>query len=134
MRRDHLLIALLGATIVALLLAGAAALLAPAAPLDLLPPGATVVRVERRGFARALVIVQMPPRQNRHAVYRHMVNTGWRLRRVNVLPDDPDQNLFRRSFAGNLLEAATLQRDFRDSRTVTIHYFRCVRRLTCWWR
>lgn len=134
MRRDYLLIAALGATLLALLLGGALALAGPAVPEGVLPPGAALLSVEGRGPGRVVLVARLAPRQTRHSVYRHLVGAGWRLRRVNVLPDDAAQELFRRGLRGHLFETVALTRDPRDQRTVTIVYYRCLRRVTCGWR
>lgn len=133
MRRDYLLIAALAAALLALLAGGAAVLAGPAVPDDLLPPGATLISVHGRGPGRVVLVAQVAPRQSRHNVYRHLVGAGWRLRRVNVPPEDAVQELFRRRLGGHLIEAVALTRDPRDRRVVTISYYRCLRRVTCGW-
>lgn len=134
MRRDYLMIAALGTLILAVAIGGVAALLAPPSPRLLLPAGATLLRVERQGLGRVVVVAHLQPRQNRYTVYQHLVSNGWRLRRVNVLPDDTAQNLFRRSLDGHVLEMVMLSRDQRDHATVTLVYYRCLLQVTCTWR
>jgi hypothetical protein len=119
----------------ALLLGAAWALLvAPTLPPNLLPADAVVARVQPQGIGRSFVLARLGPRQGRQDLYAHLTAQGWRLRRVNVLPDDEDQIYFRRSMGGHLLEVAIVAPAGRGRGAVTVAYSRCLRRLTCGWR
>jgi hypothetical protein len=134
-RRDLLLASGMAALLCALLLGAARALLvASPLPPDLLPPDAVVVRVQPQGGGRSLVIARLGPRQSRQDLYAYLTAQGWRLRRVNVLPEDEDQVYFRRSMEGHMLEVAIVAPAGRGRGAVTVAYSRCVRRLTCDWR
>lgn len=134
-RRDLLLASTMAGLLCALLLAGAWGLLAaPPVPADLLPASATVTQVRRQGFGRSLVLAQLGPRQGRHDLYAHLTARGWRLRRVNQLPDDEDQVYFRRSMGGYMLEVAIVAPAGEGRGVVAVAYSRCVRRVSCSWR
>jgi hypothetical protein len=134
-RRDLLLASGMVALICALLLGAAWALLvASPLPRDLLPPDAVVARVQPQGGGRSLIVARLGPRQGRQDLYAHLTAQGWRLRRVNVLPEDEDQVYFRRSMGGHMLEVAIVAPAGRARGAVAIAYSRCVRRLTCGWR
>ncbi|NJN18305.1 MAG: hypothetical protein HC822_19630 [Oscillochloris sp.] len=103
-------------------------------PPGLLPPGATLIKVERRGPGRLAATVVLAERQPANHVHQHFSAAGWRLRRVNVLPDESDQTYIRRSLRGYLFESTLVRRDEDNRRQVTLFYQRCVRRLSCGWR
>lgn len=135
MRRDLLLASGVAALACALLLGAAWALLA-ASPLppDLLPADAVVARVQPQGVGRSLVLARLGPRQGRQHLYAHLTAHGWRLRRVNMLPDDEGQVYFRRSMGDRLLEVAIVAPAGRGRGAVTVEYSRCLRHITCSWR
>lgn len=131
MRRSLPLAAALAGLLCALLLgAAAAALAAPPAPADLVPPDAALAHVERMGGGRTLVVARLAPRRGLHALHSHLAAGGWRLRRVNALPEDEGQTYFRRSVGGYLLEVAIVTRAAGGG-PVSITYWRCVRHLSC---
>jgi hypothetical protein len=134
-RRDLLLASGIAGLLCALLLGASWALLAvPPVPRDLLPADAVLAQVQSQGGGRSLVVARLGPRQGRQALYEHLTARGWRLRRVNVSPEDEDQIYFRRSVGGHLLEVAIVAQTGQGRSAVTISYSRCVRRLTCSWR
>jgi hypothetical protein len=135
MRRDLLLASGLVGLICALLLGATWALLAaPPVPRDLLPADAALLQVQAQGGGRQLVTARLAPRQGLQTLFKHLTARGWRMRRVNALPDEPVQTYFRRSMAGYLLEVATVTRWGQGRGGVRIAYTRCVRHLTCSWR
>lgn len=135
MRRDLLLVSAMAGLICAVLLGGSWALLMSSpVPPDLLPPDATLIQRQAQGGGRSLLLARLGPRQGRHDLYAHLTAHGWRMRRVNVLPDDQDQIYFRRSMGGYLLEVAIVTPTGQGRGAVAITYTRCVRRLTCSWR
>jgi hypothetical protein len=134
-RRDLMLASGMAGLFCALLLAAAWGLLVvPPLPRDLLPPDATVAQVRPQGLGRSLVLAQLGPRQGRHDLYAHLTAQGWRLRRVNVLPDDADQIYFRRSMGGYVLEVAIVAPAGQGRGLVAVAYSRCVRHISCSWR
>lgn len=135
MRRRVLLIVGAVALLCGLVASAALALLvAPPVPPNLLPPDAVVAQVERAGAGQRRVFARLAQRGGLHDLHKHLTDNGWRLRRVNVLPEDDGQLYFRRSVGGYLLEVALVEPSGRGRGGVVVTYRRCVRHVTCAWR
>jgi hypothetical protein len=131
MRREIVLPAALAALLLALALGGAWALLAPSAATWLVPPGATIVRIDQLSLGRERIAVRMGERQNRYDIYEHLNASGWRLRVANGPRQESDQIYFRNSMGGYMLEVAMVVQADEDRHTLMILYQRCLRRITC---
>jgi hypothetical protein len=131
MRREIVLPAALAALLLILAVSGTWWLLAPSSATWLVPPGATIVRVEQLSTGRERIAVRLADRQNRYDVYEHLNADGWRLRQSNGPRQESDQVYFRNSLGGYMLEVAMVVQADDDRHTLMILYQRCLRRVTC---
>jgi uncharacterized protein (DUF58 family) len=131
MRREIVLPTAFGALLCAMLAVGVWFALTPASLAALLPPGATMTRVEQVGGERQRIAVRLSDRQNRYDVYDHLIKSGWSRRRFGVIREDSDYIYTRSSLRGYVYEMALVVQADDARHTLTILYQRCLRRVTC---
>lgn len=112
----------------ALLLGGLGGALALQRPrLDLVAPGGSDLRVERRGLTHQELSYSVPRRAGMARLRAYLVAQGWR--RDRLVYDD-SLEVYRRVWAGGVVYETVVLR--REGRRVQIGVIACLWRVGCW--
>jgi hypothetical protein len=131
MRREIVLPTACAALLCAMLAVGVWFALTPVSLATLLPPGATIMRVEQVGGGRERIAVHLSDRQDRYDVDDHLIKSGWSRRRFGVIREDSDYIYTRSSLRGYVYEMALVVQVDDARHTLTILYQRCLRGVSC---